>query len=63
MTMGSLEALQILVQQGECGLDGFCQFVEYFVDGHGLQGGLLEGKVELLIAAIDSLCVIQALLI
>jgi len=28
---------------------------------HGLQGGLLESKVELLIVAIDSLCINQLL--
>jgi hypothetical protein len=51
------EVLAGLVRRGKYGLDGFCQFMGYFVAHRGLQGGLLEGKVNVLLAAINSECV------
>jgi hypothetical protein len=55
------DILKDLARRGDHGLDGFCRFIEYFVKSRGLQGGLLESKVELLIAAINLLCVNQPL--
>ena len=55
MTEGE-QALRGLAWQGKYRLDGFYQFMDYFVVHHGLQGGLLEGKVNMLLAAINSEC-------
>ena len=48
----SREELRGLARRGDYSLDGFYRFMEYFVVHRRLQGGLLEGKVELLLAAI-----------
>ena len=39
-------------QRGEAGLDGFLNFVGYFVDHRGLLGALIETKVTILLDAI-----------
>lgn len=49
-----------LAQQGKYGLDGFYQFMDYFVIHHGLQGGLLEKKVNMLLAAINFECMMYS---
>jgi hypothetical protein len=43
-----------LVQVGDMGLIGLCQFLEYLVKHHGVSGYLLEGKLEQLMVAIDT---------
>ena len=46
-----------LAQHGEYGLDGFYQFMYYFVVHRGLQHGLLEEKINILLEVIDFKCV------
>ena len=41
------EILKSLPQQGTHSLNGFYQFINYFVVHWGLQGSLFEGKIEL----------------
>jgi hypothetical protein len=47
------EELNRLVVVGQRGLGGLHQFLLYLVSEHGIQGSLLEGKLERLFAAID----------
>lgn len=47
------EELGALCRLGDKGLDGFYRFLKYLVVHHGIQGGLLEGKLGRLIEAID----------
>jgi hypothetical protein len=54
---GDRRELRGWARRGEYGLDGFHHFMEYFVIHRRLQGGLFEGKVEILLAAIDFECV------
>jgi hypothetical protein len=48
-----------IVWRGQHGLDGFKNFIAYFVEEHGLAGGLIESKIEVLLSAIDHKCVIS----
>jgi hypothetical protein len=47
------EELNRLVVVGQRGLRGLHRFLLYLVSEHGIQGSLLEGKLEWLFAAID----------
>ena len=47
------EELNRLVVVRQRGLGGLHRFLTYLVSEHGIQGGLLEGKLERLFAAID----------
>jgi len=38
----------------ERGIEGFCQYLTYLVEEKGIQGGLIEGKVKVLIDAINN---------
>lgn len=58
LMMENKAMLKGLARCGKYGLDGFCQFVEYFVIHRGLQGGLVERKVNVLLVVINSGCVI-----
>lgn len=51
------ETLKNLSWCGLHGLDGFHEFINYFVVHWGLQGSLLEGKIELLLVAIEAECI------
>jgi hypothetical protein len=42
--------LRGLARRGEYDLDGFLQFIEYFIVHCRVQGGLFEGKVKILLA-------------
>ncbi|KAK7001931.1 hypothetical protein R3P38DRAFT_3326830 [Favolaschia claudopus] len=42
-----------MIQPGSRGIDGFCRFLEYFVQ-RGLEGGMVELKVEQLLEALNS---------
>jgi hypothetical protein len=55
-TVESEQVLAGLGRRGQYGLDGFYQFMDYFVVHRGLQGGLLEGKVNILLAVINFEC-------
>lgn len=41
-----------MLSRGECGLDGFLRFLTFFVQEQGLQGGLIEPKVDSLVKAL-----------
>lgn len=45
--------LRKLVVRGEKGLVGLHRFLLYLVTEHGIQGGLIEGKIERLLKAMD----------
>jgi len=47
------QELNELVVVRQRGLEGLHRFLSYLVLDHGIQGGLLEGKLERLFAAID----------
>lgn len=47
-----------LVSQGEKGLIALHGFLHYLVLNHGIKGGLIEGKIDRLIVAIDEVLVI-----
>jgi hypothetical protein len=49
--------LRGLARCGGYGLDGFCRFMEYFVAHRRLQVGLFEGKIKILLAAMNFECV------
>ena len=44
-----LVEIKSLVHCGERGIEGFCQYLTYLVEEKGIQGGLIEGKVKVLI--------------
>ncbi|KAF8058599.1 hypothetical protein FPV67DRAFT_1565461 [Lyophyllum atratum] len=48
------EDIRALVRVGELGLAGLCRFLEYLVVNHGIKGGLIEGKLQRLMDAMDS---------
>ncbi len=47
------EEVRSLLQRGENGVRGLHQFLVYLVEDKEIVGGLLEGKVNLLLEAID----------
>ena len=47
------EEIRTIVRRGERGLQGFCSFLGYLVEEKGVTGGLLEGKINTLLAAIN----------
>lgn len=51
----TMEEAAQLVRRGEKGVEGLWRFLNYFVSRRGLQGGLLEGKLRVLIDAINSM--------
>lgn len=51
----SPESLQELVQVGEMGLIGLHRYLEYFVVHHGIEGALIEMKLNHLIDAMDNM--------
>jgi hypothetical protein len=54
----NVQAMRGLARRGQNGLDGFHRFVGYFVMHRGLKGALVETKAAVLLAAIDTECVI-----
>jgi len=49
-----LVEIESLVRRGERGIEGFCQYLAYLVEEKEIQGGLVEGKVKVLIDAINN---------
>jgi len=49
-----LVEIKSLARWGERGIEGFCQYLTYLVKETGIQGGLIEGKVKVLIDAINN---------
>ncbi|KAJ7692514.1 hypothetical protein B0H16DRAFT_1850850 [Mycena metata] len=49
-----LEERKRMVQRGRAGLDGVVQFLDYFIRERGLEGVMVEVKIEQLIEAIQS---------
>lgn len=47
-------AIPEMLNRGEQGLDGFIQFIQFFVDERGLEGALFETKVEALCKELDN---------
>jgi hypothetical protein len=43
-----------MVNRGELGLDGFIRFFKYFVLQRGLEGALIEPKIDGLLGEIDN---------
>ncbi|KAJ7347779.1 hypothetical protein DFH08DRAFT_936589 [Mycena albidolilacea] len=43
-----------MVQRGSAGLDGTLRFLDYFIRERGLEGGMVELKIEQLIEAVQS---------
>ena len=50
-----LVEIKLLVCHGERGIEGFCQYLTYLVKEKGIQGGLIEGKVKVLIDTINNM--------
>ncbi|KAG6849113.1 hypothetical protein H0H93_011212 [Arthromyces matolae] len=50
---GSFHDLDSLAQRGQYGVDGFREFLWYFVRNRGLKGSLIENKVNMIISAIE----------
>ena len=48
----SMNDIRSLIRRGPKGIDGFCKYLEYLIAEKGLNGGLIEGKVLVLIDAI-----------
>ena len=48
----SMDDIQSLIRRGPKGIDGFCEYLEYLIAEKGLKGGLIEGKISVLIDAI-----------
>ena len=46
--------IESLIQQGTHGLDGFVQFVGYFVENQGMADWCINEKVEKIVEAIDA---------
>jgi hypothetical protein len=51
------EAARSMLHRGQYGLDGFVNFIEYFVTRRRLMGGMIEGKVTAVLEALESACV------
>lgn len=51
----SLEDIGAMVRRGELGVQSFCQYLTYLVEEKEIGGNLLEGKVKVLIDAINNL--------
>jgi hypothetical protein len=51
------ESAKGMLHRGQYGLDGFANFIEYFVKRRGLMGGLIEPKVTAILEALESVCV------
>ena len=47
------EEIMAMVRHGRAGLQGLCDYLEVLVEEGGVVGGLLEGKVTALIAAME----------
>ena len=47
-----MNEIQSIIRRGPKGIDGFCEYLEYLIAEKGLKGGLIEGKVSVLIDAI-----------
>ena len=50
-----LVEVESIVRCGERGIEGFCQYLAYLVEEKEIQGGLIEGKVKVLIDAINNM--------
>lgn len=50
------ESARDMLHRGQYGLDGFINFIEYFVTRHGLMGGLIETKLGAVLEALESAC-------
>lgn len=46
-------AIPEMLSRGELGLDGMIQFLTFFVTERGLEGALLETKIEALVRELD----------
>ncbi|KAI3998057.1 hypothetical protein K525DRAFT_275669 [Schizophyllum commune Loenen D] len=52
------ESVAAIIRRGEYGMLGVVQILEMFVENYeGIEGGLLEGKVQCMIEAIEHACV------
>ena len=47
-----MNEIQSIIRRGPKGIDGFCEYLQYLIAEKGLKGGLIEGKVSVLIDAI-----------
>ena len=47
--------VESIVRRGEMGVKGFCQYLTYLIEEKGIEGGLIEGKVKVLIGAINNM--------
>ncbi|KAJ7706534.1 hypothetical protein B0H16DRAFT_1439225 [Mycena metata] len=54
-----LEERKRMVQRGSAGLDGAVRFLDYFIRERGLEGAMVEVKIEQLIEAIQSVYVVS----
>lgn len=50
------ESARDMLHRGQYGLDGFVNFIKYFVTRHDLMGGLIETKLEAVLEALESAC-------
>jgi hypothetical protein len=51
------ESAKVMLHRGQYGLDGFVNFLGYFVAQRGLMGGLIESKVMAILEALEFACV------
>ncbi|KAJ7720113.1 hypothetical protein B0H16DRAFT_1793815 [Mycena metata] len=49
-----LEERKRMIQRGSAGLDGAVRFLDYFIRERGLEGGMVEAKIEQLIEAVQT---------
>ena len=54
----SVVEVESIVHCRAMGVEGFCQYLTYLVEEKGIEGGLIEGKVKLLINAINNMYVL-----
>jgi len=54
-----LEKRRRMVQRGWAGLDGVVRFLDYFIRERGLEGAMVEVKIEQLIEAVQSVYVVS----
>jgi hypothetical protein len=47
-------AIPDMLNRGASGLDGFVEFMRFFVEGRGLEGALFETKVDALLKELDN---------
>ena len=48
------KAVKEMLQHGQCGLDGFIWFLQFFIMTHGLNGMMFESKINVLLEELET---------